>query len=199
VGRLDRRPDTDCIAAAALLADLHTRLHNALGELELTMERLTRLGAAIEDVAGRTQFRGECQESRSVALPRDAWFRLLAFYRDRQEGQQVYTELKSLREIAGMTAETLRTVDNWLGHASTREAAMDALWRLRRILERAGFSMPAEHLEWRGQIIRALEEAGLGIGEDGAIRVRQANEEYWKPATGPLVADTIRAAQQQST
>jgi hypothetical protein len=113
----------------------------------------------------------------------------------RQEGQELYTELHALREIAGITAETLRTVDGWLGHASTREAAMDSLWRLRRILERVGFTMPLEHLEWRGQIVRALEEAGLGIGSDSAIRIRQPNDKYWQPATGPRVKEVIQNAQ----
>jgi hypothetical protein len=199
VSRLDHRADTDCIAAASHIADLHSRLHNTMAELEATLERLAKLGTLIEHAAANAMLVGECQESKSVTFPQDVWFRLLAMYRDRQEGRQAYTELQSLREIAGITAETLRTVDDWLGHASTREGAMEALWRLRRILERAGFKMPLEHLEWRGQIIRALEEAGLGLGEDGAIRVRQPNDKYWEPATGRLVAEILHAGQHQST
>jgi hypothetical protein len=54
--------------------------------------------------------------------------------------------------------------------------------------------MPLEHLEWRGQIVRALEEAGLGIGSDNAIRIRQPNDKYWEPATGPSVKEVIQNA-----
>ena len=198
VRRLDNRADTDCIAAAAHLADLHTRLHNTIGELQLALERLAKVGTLVEDAAAKCGYVGECEECQNVSLPHDVWFRLLAFYRDRQEGRQVYSELQTLQEIAGIAAETLRTVDDWIGHASTREAAMEALWRLKRILERAGFKVPLEHLEWRGQIIRAMEEAGLGLGEDGAIRVRQPSDKYWQPASGPLVTEILHAGQPQS-
>jgi hypothetical protein len=192
VSRLEKSSDADCTAAAAHLEDLHSRLHKATAELDLRQERLAQLCAMLEDAAARSRMLRDCT---TVALPQDAWFRLLAVYRVRQEGQELYTELHALREIAGITAETLRTVDDWLGHASTREAAMDSLWRLRRILERVGFKMPLEHLEWRGQIVRALEEAGLGIGSDSAIRIRQPNDKYWQPATGPRVKEVIQNAQ----
>jgi hypothetical protein len=189
VSRLENSADADCRAAAAHLGDLNSRLHNTTAELDLTQERLTQFGAMLEDAAARSRV---CYAT--VALPQDAWFGLLSIYRVRQEGQELYTELRSLRELAGITAETLRTVDEWLGQASTREAAMDALWRLRRILERVGFKTPLEHLEWRGQIVRALEEAGLGVGTDGAIRVRQPKDKYWQPATGPLVREVLQNA-----
>jgi hypothetical protein len=189
VCRLENSADADCTAAATHLGDLHSRLHNTTAELDLTQERLTQFGVMLEDAAARSRV---CYAT--VALPQDAWFGLLSVYRVRQEGQELYTELRALRELAGITAETLRTVDEWLGQASTREAAMDALWRLKRILERVGFKTPLEHLEWRGQIVRALEEAGLGVGTDGAIRVRQPKDKYWQPATGPLVREVLQNA-----
>jgi hypothetical protein len=188
VNRMESIGDADCKEAATRLADFHVRLHDTIGELEAARERLTMLGAILEEAAARST---PLPESSTVAVPRPDWFKLLGVYRVRQEGLQFYAELHALREIAGITAETLRTVDDWMGHASTREAAMDALWRLRRILERFGFILPLQHLEWRGQIVRALEEAGLGVGADGAIRVRQPQDKYWQPATGRLVREII--------
>jgi hypothetical protein len=73
---------------------------------------------------------------------------------------------------------------------------MDALWRLARILEAAGHKIPIEGLQWRGQIVRAMEEAGIAMGEDGALRVRQPEEKNWQPATGPVVKDILLAARQ---
>jgi hypothetical protein len=68
---------------------------------------------------------------------------------------------------------------------------MESLWRLTRILERAGFQLPHEHLAWRGQIIRALEEAGLGLGTDGRVRLRSESDKYWEPASGPPMAELL--------
>lgn len=191
VNRLENTGDADCKEAATRIADFHVRLHDVTGQLEAAREHLMMLGAILEEAAARSTALPDCS---TVAVPQPEWFRLLGVYRVRQEGHQLYAELHALREIAGITAETLRTVDDWMGHASTREAAMDSLWRLRRILERVGFKMPLQHLEWRGQIVRALEEAGLGIGPDGAIRVRQPNDKYWQPATGRLVREILQSA-----
>ncbi|HET9184345.1 MAG TPA: hypothetical protein VFP59_19660 [Candidatus Angelobacter sp.] len=191
VNRLENIGDADRKEAATRLADFHVRLHNITGQLEAARERLIMMGAILEEAAARSTALPDCS---MVAIPQPEWFRLLGVYRVRQDGLQLYAELHALREIAGITAETLRTVDDWMGHASTREAAMDSLWRLRRLLERAGFKMPLQHLEWRGQVLRALEEAGLGIGPDGAIRVRQPSDKYWQPATGRLAREILRSA-----
>jgi hypothetical protein len=43
--------------------------------------------------------------------------------------------LKLLEALASIAVDALRGIDNWLGQASTREAAMDAIWRLRRALK----------------------------------------------------------------
>jgi hypothetical protein len=195
VRRLSRRTDTDCLAAAGYLEDLHARLHNAVGDLESIQDRLTKFGALIEEAAAKSRCIGDSGWT-TVAIPDDTWFRLLAAYRGKEEGNRVYREIHVLRQIAGITAQTIQAVDNWLGHAGTREAAMDSLWRLMRILEAAGYKKPLEHLEWRGQLVRAMEEAGIGLGDDGALRVRQPQDKYWEPATGPLIKEVLQAAQQ---
>jgi hypothetical protein len=194
VRKLNQRGDEDSRGAAEMLEDLQARLHNATADLDLTVERLARLGILLEDSAAKSQlfpeYIGGCK---LTIIPQRAWLRLLATYRDRQEGACLYRELQALREIAGITAETLRTVDDWLGNACTREAAMESLWRLRRVLESLGYAMPLEHLAWRGQIIRAMEEAGLGLGADGAIRIRQPRDRYWEPATGAPIKEVLQS------
>ncbi len=192
VARLNKRKHPDCIGAATKLEDLQAGLHNRTAELEMAERRLATLGSLIERGAAQTrEERNDAHELLIVSLPSPVWFQLLSCYRTRSEGQTIYEELKLLREIAGITVETLRAVDDWLGHASTREAAMESLWRLTRILERAGFQAPHEHLAWRGQIIRALEEAGLGLGDDGRVRLRSVSDQYWEPASGPLIAELL--------
>jgi hypothetical protein len=192
VARLGKRKHPDCVAAAAKLEDLQVELHNRTAELELAEQRLTTLGNLIERAAAQTrEERNDAHELVAFSLPSQAWFQLLSCYRTRSDGQMIYEELKLLREIAGVTVETLRSVDDWLGHASTREAAMESLWRLTRILERAGFQVAHAHLAWRGQIIRALEEAGLGLGDDDKVRLRSVADKYWKPASGPLITELL--------
>lgn len=195
VEKLRERKDGDCVAAADDLEDLQCRLHNAVGNLEVLLDHVTKLGALLEEAAAHSRCVGDPQWT-TVAIPEDIWFRLLAVYRGKQEGNSIYSELQLLREIAGITAQTIRTVENWLGHAGTRESAMDSLWRLARILQAAGHRIPMEGLEWRGQLVRAMEQAGIALGEDGALRVRQSEEKYWLPATGPLVKDLLDSARQ---
>lgn len=196
VKRLGQRADTDCLAAALCLEDFYARLHSAVAHLETVLDRLTKLGAVIEEASAHYYSNGKCDlEPQAVSIPLRTWARLLGIYRQKEEGLQVYRELQLLREITGITADTLQTVDNWLGQAGTREGAMDSLWRLRRILEAAGYKMPTENLKWRGQLVRAMEEAGIGLGEDGAIRVRQAGDKNWQPATGALVKELHNGVQ----
>jgi hypothetical protein len=195
VQRLNDRGDADSSNAAGAIEDLHARLHNAVSSAELLADYVTKLGALLEEAAAHSRSIGDATWA-AVALPEAIWFRLLALYRGRQESNQIYRELQLLREIAGITAQTLRTIENWLGHAGTRESAMDSLWRLARILEGAGHKIPTEGLEWRGQLVRALEESGIGMGEDGALRLRQQGDRCWQPATGPLVKDLLHAERQ---
>jgi hypothetical protein len=192
VERLRKRNDPDSESAADEIAELFGRWHNTAGDLESARDRLTRLGSLLEEAAVKADgFVGNGPGSRSVILPETVWSKLLASYRHKQEGCAVYHELQMLRELAGITADTLRTVENWLGNAGTREGAMDALWRLARILQSLGYNLPIENLRWRGQLVRALEEAGLGLGSDDAIRLRRPDDKYWEPATGALLKTVL--------
>lgn len=195
VSRLSNRADTDCLAAAGYIEELHARLHNTTGELELALERLEKLGVVIEEARSKAQVYG-LPENQWAGIPAPSWFRLLTLYLTKEEGEKTYEELRRLREVAGIGAETLRTLDNWLGHASTREAAMESLWRFRRILESVGFPMPLEHLAFRGQIIRAMEESGVGLGEDGVLRLRRPIDRYWEPASGPPLKEILQTVAQ---
>lgn len=98
--------------------------------------------------------------------------------------------VKVLEAVCALAVETLTTVDDWQGHASTRQAAVDALFRLSRALQRAGFpSRVTDDLRWRGSIIRALEQAGVGLDEDGvAVRVRMKRDQPWQHASGPVIS-----------
>jgi hypothetical protein len=194
VERLRHRGDEDCVTAAGHLEELHARLHRAVADLESTLDRLTKVGALIEQAAEKSHCIGDSKWT-TVAIPDDTWFRLLGTYRGTEAGNQIYRELHLLRDVADITAQTIQTVDNWLGQDGTKEAAMDALWRLMRILESAGYKKPLEHLEWRGQLIRAIEEAGIGLGHDGNVRVRQPEDRNGEAATGALVKEILQAAQ----
>jgi hypothetical protein len=73
---------------------------------------------------------------------------------------------------------------------------MDAIWRLRRALETAGFDDPIHHdLDWRGSVLRAMDRAGIGCGEDDEIRLRSYGDRSWMSATGPRVRDVLRSAE----
>jgi hypothetical protein len=113
VGRLNHQGDADSLAAAGQLEDLHARVHNAVADLETITDRLTRVGALIEEAAARSRSIGD-SEWRAVAIPDDTWFQLLAAYRGKDEGNQVYRELHILRQVAGITAQTIQTIDHWL-------------------------------------------------------------------------------------
>jgi hypothetical protein len=197
VRRLSHRADTDCIAAGEYIEDLHARLHNTTAELETALERLEKLGALIEEAGSKAQVYG-LPDNQWAGIPAPVWFRLQSLYLLKQEGEKGYQELRRLREVAGIAAETLRTVDNWLGNASTREAAMEALWRFRRILEAVGYPMPLEHFQFRGQLTRAMEESGVGLGVDGVLRLRQPTDKNYEPASGPPVKEILQAAVQQA-
>lgn len=193
IARLRNRSDTDSNGAADEIAELFSRFHNSTGDLEDARNRLARLGCVLEEAASKAHpVIGENGCYNSIVLPENIWSKLLTVYRNKQEGWQLYRELNALRELAAMTADTLRTVENWLGSAGTRESAMDSLWRLARHVQGLGYDLPVENLTWRGQLVRALEEAGLGIGADGTIRLRQSTDKYWQPATGEDIKSVLQ-------
>ena len=86
-------------------------------------------------------------------------------------------------------ADAIQAVDEWLGQASTRQFAVDALWRARRALEAAGVPVSVRHeagAGWRGSVFRALERCGLGwTGHEDQIRFRLAGQPNWADAAGP--------------
>jgi hypothetical protein len=195
VERLKIRGDEDCGRAAGHLEELHARVHRASAEVDITLDRLTRVGALIEQAASKSRCIGD-SEWTTVAVLDETWFKLLAAYRGNQDDNPVYRELQLLREIASISSQTIQAVDCWLGQAGTREAAMDSLWRLKRILESAGYKKPLAYLECPQSLVRAMEEAGIGLGQDGKVRVRHPEDSQEKPATGPLVKEILQAAHQ---
>lgn len=105
---------------------------------------------------------------------------------------ELESRLKNLEALAQVAAETLTAVDDWLGQASTREAAEDSMRRLWRALQAVGFvGGVRDSLGWRGSILRAMDRAGIGCGEDNEIRVRTALDKPWMGATGPRVKDLL--------
>jgi hypothetical protein len=102
------------------------------------------------------------------------------------------TRLKNLETLAQVAAETLTAIGDWLGNASTREAAEDSIRRLWRVLQAVGFDGHVrENLGWRGSLLRAMDRAGIGYGEDDEIRLRTAGDLPWMRATGPRVKDLL--------
>lgn len=197
IARLRTRNEADSNGAADEIAELFSLLHNRTGDLEDARNQLARLGCVLEEAASKAHpVAGENGRYQIISLPENVWSKLLSFYRDKQEGWELYRELRLLRELAAITADTLRTIENWLGGAGTRESAMDSLWRLARRVQGLGYNLPLENLTWRGQLMRALEEAGLGIGADGAIRLRRSTDKYWQPATGEEVKSVLQRGTQ---
>jgi len=86
VGRLRKRKHADCITAAENLEEFHSRLHNTTGELETSQERIAKLGYMIEDAAAKAELQREGDTLRACAIPSEAWFRLVGYYRPQQDG-----------------------------------------------------------------------------------------------------------------
>jgi hypothetical protein len=100
--------------------------------------------------------------------------------------------LKKLETLTQVAADTLMAIDDWLGNASTREAAEDSIRRLWRALQAVGFNAHVrDNLGWRGSLLRAMDRAGIGYGEDDEIRVRTPQDKPWMRATGLRVKDLL--------
>jgi hypothetical protein len=102
----------------------------------------------------------------------------------------------AIREALEACAHALMAVDDWLGSASTRQYALDALWLARRRLEAAGVDFPRDvGLGWRGSVFRALEKCGLGwTGYEDEIRFRLAGQPNWAAAAGPALHGFLEAS-----
>lgn len=104
---------------------------------------------------------------------------------------QRITNLDLLHLVVFTAAQTLETVDRWLGHASTHNAAMDALWRLRRALWGIGLNGVRDDMDWRGSLIEALERAGFRAGEDGDIREVLPWQPGWQFGQGRSLSEVL--------
>lgn len=105
-------------------------------------------------------------------------------------------EVDKLRALVELMAETVTELEDWLGHASTRQAADDALHRMGRALTAYygsdGVYRSAHPLQWRGLTWEAMDRAGIGWGEDDELRVRLPDDKRSSHATGPLVSEALR-------
>lgn len=102
--------------------------------------------------------------------------------------------LAAMQEALKVCAETWMTVDEWLGQASTRQAAMDALHRMRNALMRAGVDVNdsiRDNISWRGSLLSAMDRAGIGLAKDNEIRMRLVSDPNWDHASGPKLLDHL--------
>lgn len=180
--------------AAERLELLWWGLQHLVAEKKRLEVRLEKLGCHLEKLANQAHVADE--EPFQVRMPTELFLQLLTCARDPQEGCRVYQELQLLRELAAATADTMATINNWLGHAGTRESAMDSIWRLTRILASLGWELPTDNLRWRGQLVRALDEAGIGLGDDDVIRVRLPEDHSWQAASGAPVKALLESLTQ---
>lgn len=88
--------------------------------------------------------------------------------RQRSEIDMLRAERDQLREVAKATRDTLTVIDEWLGSASTRHAAVDSMRRLERLLSAVGFEYTWKGiLDWRSSLIDELWQARFYSGPDG--------------------------------
>ena len=110
--------------------------------------------------------------------------------------------LAAMRDALKVCAETWNTVDEWLGQASTHQAAMDALHRMRRALQRAGVDVNdsiRDNISWRGSLLAAMDRAGIGLAKDNEIRLRLVADPPWDHASGPLLLDHLHGLRRFAT
>lgn len=94
-------------------------------------------------------------------------------------------------------AHAFTAINDWLGSASTRQYAMDAVWRAEKALNAAGVPvvMRTDSEHWRGSVFRALEKCGLGwTGYEDDIRFRLAGQPNWSTAAGPKLEPFLKGA-----
>lgn len=101
---------------------------------------------------------------------------------------------EQLERIAVVALETMNQIDDWMGSASTRSAAVDSMWRLRKTLDAAGLYWYTKHnnnLEWRGSLIAALDRAGWRCGDDECKEIRRVTPDTqpWEWAKGVTLAE----------
>lgn len=102
-------------------------------------------------------------------------------------------ERDQLRAVAKATRDTLTVIDEWLGMASTREAAIDSMRRLERLLSAVGFEYTWKGiLDWRGSLIDELWQACFYVGPDGHWHyVPGGPPPVFGNADGPQLAEIV--------
>ncbi len=103
-------------------------------------------------------------------------------------------DIELLRFALLVAIESHSTVREWLNHASTQNAAHDAMWRFQRILWGLGINTVGAALDWRGSLIEALERAGFRASEDGDIRQILPGQPGWKFAKGITLQEFVDRA-----
>jgi hypothetical protein len=105
---------------------------------------------------------------------------------------QLVEEVERLRSVCEIAAQTSDQIQEWLGHASTRQAAVDSLWRMARALQRAGFNTGPrrDNLDWRGSLLDELWEAGFYRGADGLMHLDPRRRLYGD-AEGPTLREVV--------
>ena len=102
-------------------------------------------------------------------------------------------ERDELRAVAKATRDTLTVIDEWLGMASTREAAIDSMRRLERMLSAVGFEYIWKGiLDWRGSLVDELWNARFYAGPDHHWHYVPGDPEpKFGNAAGPELAEIV--------
>ena len=53
------------------------------------------------------------------------------------------------------------------------------------------YEIPNGCLEYRGAILRAMEHCGIGMDDEGVIRIRQYTDKPWMHASGKPLYDVL--------
>lgn len=95
-----------------------------------------------------------------------------------------------LYSLCDECAKAFSAVDEWLGQAATRQAALDAMWRAMRLLNAAGFSVSRrDALDWRGALVEELWDAGFYQGRDGLMHFDPEKQRRFGDAEGPTLKE----------
>jgi hypothetical protein len=124
---------------------------------------------------------GRGKQLYSISIPIGIFDRIRTFLGQQKLGHDTATMRFLLRPLRlPQEAHTkCSTCESGALMAKESGAETSYLCYLSRLLQAMGYKLPTENLEWRGQLSRALAEAGLGLGEDGQIRVRLPEDKYW--------------------
>ena len=101
--------------------------------------------------------------------------------------------IQQLDALCTASAQTVNEIEDWWGHASTGQAARDSLWRLGRMLEKAGYRTMGRRdtLDWRGSLLDELWKAGFHKGEDDLMHLDLNPAHCHGEATGPTLEDVV--------